>query len=234
MYCCIFKSFYSRQIPFSIETSFDMQPTLMDISYIETDLQKASRVSDSINNKISKQARLLVENVFLSCLPNKELAILNFLLKGYKYGGSVMSLLSDCDVSIMIKARKHLLNEAHKLLGFVRFSDYDGMLVSKITPKNFILPFIRNHFINRYSGEDFLIYDKTHKAALVYQNGEDSIIDVDNIEFDEPSNNEHKYRKLWKHFYDTVAIKRRENPRCRMTFMPKRYWENMTEMMDVN
>ena len=39
-----------------------------------------------------------------------------------------------------------------------------------------------------------------------------------------------RYRVLWKRFYKTIAIAARENPRCRMTHCPKRYWENMLEM----
>ena len=38
-----------------------------------------------------------------------------------------------------------------------------------------------------------------------------------------------QYRRMWQTFYDTIAIQGRENPRCRMTHMPKRYWDNMTE-----
>ena len=37
------------------------------------------------------------------------------------------------------------------------------------------------------------------------------------------------YRKLWRTFYDTIAIEGRRNPKCRMTNMPKRYWAMMTE-----
>ena len=37
------------------------------------------------------------------------------------------------------------------------------------------------------------------------------------------------YRRLWRRFYDTIAIRERENPRCRMTNMPKRFWGTMTE-----
>ena len=37
------------------------------------------------------------------------------------------------------------------------------------------------------------------------------------------------YRKLWRTFYDTIAIEGRYNPKCRMTNMPKRYWAMMTE-----
>ena len=47
-----------------------------------------------------------------------------------------------------------------------------------------------------------------------------------------PDETEARYRLLWKRFYDTIAIKERENPRCRMTNMPKRYWNTMTEFQD--
>ena len=47
-----------------------------------------------------------------------------------------------------------------------------------------------------------------------------------------PDEIEANYRILWKRFYDTIAIKERENPRGRMTHMPKRYWNTMTEFQD--
>ncbi len=43
---------------------------------------------------------------------------------------------------------------------------------------------------------------------------------------------EERYRELWKGFYDTIAIKERHNPRCRMTMMPKRYRGHMTEFSE--
>ena len=49
-----------------------------------------------------------------------------------------------------------------------------------------------------------------------------------------PDETEAKYRLLWKRFYDTIAIRERENPRCRMTNMPKRYWGTMTEFQDAS
>ena len=41
-----------------------------------------------------------------------------------------------------------------------------------------------------------------------------------------------QYRHLWKRFYDTIEIKERRNPKLRMSNMPKRYWETMTEFQD--
>ena len=40
-------------------------------------------------------------------------------------------------------------------------------------------------------------------------------------------------QKLWKLFYDTIAIKERYNPKCRMSFLPKRTWDLLPEMKDL-
>ena len=130
-------------------------------------------------------------------------------------------------------AERHLGGEAHRLKGFIRFADVGSGLIATITPKNDILPFIAEHFILRYRKENFLIYDKTHKTVLVYGDGKSEILRVEHIEFPEVSEQEERYQLLWKQFYDTVAIEGRDNPRCRMTHMPKRYWENMLEVKDL-
>ena len=238
--CCVHESVYSRRMPMDIVT--DQPITLYDIHNVETDDIKAKRVLKSIPEKISKDALRLVKTVFLSCLAQKELHILRFLLRGYREGERLVKKLGDSDVAVLLKAERHLRGEAHLLTGFIRFSDYDGALAATITPKNYVLPFITRHFVTRYSEEDFIIFDKTHKAALVYQRVSDGntnsakrraeIIKLENIEFPEISETEAKFRALWKNFYDTVAIEARYNPRCRMTHMPKRYWENMPEMQD--
>lgn len=232
-YSCVYESIYSKQMPASIIAECDMEPSLHSEKYVETDKEKAYKVKNSITGKISKEALKLVENVFLSCLKEKELAILRFLIMGYDEGSKIVNMLGHRDIAPLIKAQKHLMGECHLLLGFIRFSDYNGKLVSTITPKNFILPFITEHFKNRYSNEDFMIYDKTHKVALVYQNQNIHYIQFDSIELSEATGTEEKYRMLWKQFYNTIAIEERYNPKCRMTHMPKRYWENMVEVQDL-
>jgi len=231
--CCVFKSVYSGELPADIVTFKNEPLSLFPIQTVETDVSKATRVLTSIPEKISNQALSLIETVFLSCMPKKELAMLRFLLRGYKQGGRLLSMLGDPDVAPLLKAEKHLLGEVHLLKGFVRFADYDGVLAGTISPKNFVLPFIAGHFTQRFSNEDFLIFDKTHKAALVYKQRKKEIISVDDIQFPPVSESEQQYQNMWKQFYNTISIKARENPRCRMTLMPKRYWENMTEMQEA-
>ena len=35
---------------------------------------------------------------------------------------------------------------------------------------------------------------------------------------------------LWKSFYNTIGIKERKNDKCRMNFMPKKYWKYILEV----
>ncbi|MCL2408252.1 MAG: TIGR03915 family putative DNA repair protein [Oscillospiraceae bacterium] len=244
--CCVHESVYASELPFDIFPDTDDAPlSLMDVKYIETDDDKARRVHASIPAKISKRAAELTRTVFLSCMKQKELRLLEFLLRAYREGGAMLNNFGDAIISPLLKAEKHLLGEAHLLKGFVRFADVGGGLVATITPKNYILPFISGHFTSRFRDEDFMIFDKTNRAALVHQrnpqrigdslewvHGKGEIIRIDSIEFPEVSEQEAKYQSLWKRFYDTVAIEGRENPRCRMTHMPRRYWENMLEVKD--
>ncbi len=231
--CCVFESVYSGELPFDILREEDAQPALMKMRAVATDAVKAERVRSSIPLKISDRALELATTVFCSCLGKKELRLLEFLLRAYREGGKLCFKLGDAVVAPLLGAEKRLLGEAHLLKGFVRFADVGGALVAVISPKNFILPFIARHFVLRYNKEQFMIFDKTNKAALVYQNGKAEIIRVDRMEFPEISEDEARYHALWKRFYNTIAIESRKNPRCRMTHMPKRYWENMLEVSDL-
>lgn len=229
-YCCVYECVTSGRLPMGIWPQDMAQTTLLPLQWIDTDPDRARRVRDSVARKISREAQALVETVFLSNLQEKELPMLRFLLKGYRTGASIANRLDDPDVATLHGAERHLLSEAHLLRGFIRFSDHDGRLIATIRPKHFVLPFLAEHFMERFSRENFLIYDKTHGAALVYENRKGQIVSLEDMPDLAVSQEEDLYRNLWKRFYDTIAIPSRENPRCRMTHMPKRYWSEMTEM----
>jgi len=68
--------------------------------------------------------------------------------------------------------------------------------------------------------------------ALIYRSREAALIVVDELTLPQVDGSEVEYRRLWKQFYNTIAIEGRTNPRCRMKLMPKRYWGQMTEFDD--
>ena len=180
--------------------------------------------------KIGSNAKELAEHAFLTCLPQKELWILRFLRLAFRHGPTVMNKLTQPAVHTLNKAVLHLQHESHQYQGFVRFSVSQGALWSVIEPKNQVLPLLAPHFCQRFCNEAFLIYDKTHDQALVYQNGRHEILPLLAFEPPEPDETELRYRKLWHTFYDSISIRDRENLRLRMTHMQKRYWKHLTEM----
>jgi len=227
--CCVFESYDKKEVPVDILLSGTSHTTLFEAKAITTDTEKANRVLLSIPKKIGVSALDFVRHAFLTCFPQKELYILLFLRLGYRYGPSIMNMLTNDVVNTLAKVVKHLNNESHLFKGFVRFSILNNVLVAEIEPKNYVLPLLTQHFCERYPEERFLIYDKTHSMALVYRPYQSAVIPIDDLELPTPDENEQAFRELWRIFYDTIEIQGRHNPKCRMSLMPKRYWKYMTE-----
>ena len=231
--CCIFESYEKSEIPLDILPSAASQPLLLPVKTIITDPSKSQRVLASIPEKIGSQALDFIRRVFLTCFKQKELYSLLFLRMGYQHGPSVMSMLTDKVVNKLFQAVRHMERESQLLKGFVRFSIINNALVAEIEPKNYVLPLLAPHFCGRYPEERFLIYDKAHGMGLVYQPYKSAIFPIDNLELPQPDQEEQSYRELWQLFYNTIAIEGRNNPKCRMNHMPKRYWKYLTEFSDL-
>ena len=80
--------------------------------------------------------------------------------------------------------------------------------------------------------EGIVLYDRTHREALFYRPRRWAIVPLEAFRAAAPGREERDFRRLWRRFYDTIAIEGRENPRCRMTQMPKRFWGTMTEFQN--
>jgi len=227
--CCVYESYYQKELPVLIFSQSEPQATLFEVKEIVTNSERSKRVEHSIIHSISHEAWRLVRLCYFSKLENREIHILNFLRMGYKIGYSVTNMLADDTVRTIVKTAKNVGSESHFYKEFLRFSEYNGALVAIIEPKNFVLPMIVHHYCDRFPNEQFLIYDETHKYALIYQNGECTIRQLEHFEVPKACENEEKYRKLWIRFYDTIAIESRINPKLRINNMPKRYWKHLTE-----
>lgn len=228
--CCVFDAVLHKRFPVQIFKEEDDEiPALLPLHTIATDEVKAKRVRRSIPEKISPEALALLKRAFLTCLPQKEVYMLRFVLKGYHAGAKLLHDLADNDVHALLGAVQHMGTEAHLLEGFVRFSDVGGALVAEIEPKNQVLPLIAGHFAGRFSGERFMIFDRTHRSALLHDEHGLRIVPARQVELPPAGHEEWQYRALWKRFFETIAIEARLNPRCQRTLMPLRYRGVMTE-----
>lgn len=229
--CCVFMSYANRETPSDIYSLRAAQLGLLPSCYITTDEMQAERVRTSIPTRMGQNAMEFLQQAFLSCLPRKELHMLEFMYLGYMEGPRVMRMLANATVSILHKAVQQTTHEAHLYSGFVRFSIHDGVMVAVIKPKACILPLLAPHFAERFPDERFLIYDETHRQVCAYARGRFYVSDDVEMNIPLAGSDELAYRRLWRRFYDTIAVEGRENYDGRRTHMPKRYWNRMTEFL---
>lgn len=226
---CVFKSYIEKIDPLDILPKNDNQLSFYPTIDVETNVDNAERVHRSFVEKMSAEAARFIDMGFLTAETGKELMMFKVIGKGYQIGGGIVHCLTDPDVYALDAAVKFLINEAHLLKEFLRFKDYHGTLVAVITPKNFVLPLMAEHFVERYNPENFMIYDETHGAAVIHSPERWEIVAIDDFALAEITEDEAEYQRLWRLFYDTIAIKERKNKKCQMNMMPKRYWRNMVE-----
>ena len=169
--CCVAQCFFHKKLPQGVQLLDEPQGTLFGVQAVESDPELARRVEDSVREKISPAALGMVQQGFLTCMEEKELRLIRFILQGYRYGARVTEMSLDEDVHALDKALLYLKNEAHYHVEFIRFADCGEFLASMITPNNVVLPLIVGHFTQRMNRENLLIYDKNHGMGFLYQIG---------------------------------------------------------------
>lgn len=230
--CCVFESFAKKQLPADIVPQALYEPSLFCPHDVPTDPDRARRVQLGIGRKLGEEVWYLVHNGFDCCVEQRERLLLDFIRLGFARGPRVVSLLTEEPVAQLHRAVLFLKRESHMFLQFIRFSESEGGLTAVIEPKNRVLPTIAPHFCDRLCSEQFLIYDETHREALLHRPGSPpqvALVPVEQYIEPETDAREQQFRGLWRLYFETIAIRERNNPRCQDNFLPHRYRSHMTE-----
>jgi probable DNA metabolism protein len=217
------------------EENLETLELFADYIKIERDFEKAIKVADSIQKKISEEAYSLVCRCALSKMKGRADVIYRFLIQGFSVGSRITENLSNPVVHPLFTASRKVNNEAGHFLEFVRFSELKNkILFSKIRPENNILTLIAPHFSERLADENWMILDVGRETAIIHKAGcEWFLTDATdmNLEFIEDySENEWQMQILWQKFVDTIAIKERMNLKLQKQLLPNRYREFMREV----
>uniref|UniRef100_UPI003FEF6B87 TIGR03915 family putative DNA repair protein n=1 Tax=Roseburia sp. TaxID=2049040 RepID=UPI003FEF6B87 len=150
-------------------------------------------------------------------------------------GNRVLLALGEPCVMRVFELCRATNREAAHLLGFLRFKELEnGVLFATIHPKNNVLPYLAEHFTDRLSPENFMIFDETRNTVAIHRAGKGYLLtdatDLDRDRLTRCSANEAEYQKLWLAFFDSIAIKARTNPDLQMQLIPKRYWKDTPEL----
>lgn len=173
--------------------------------------------------------------VFLSNEENKELILFYFFKNALKYREKIMYHRNLRCVSEVIRISNYVCHEGHKMKGFLRFKELEGnVLFAEMEPTNDVLFLISCHFKKRLKNEFWIIKDNKRKIISIYDKKNFTIVGEEEFKLmnTKESELEETIENLWKTFYKTIAIKERKNDRCRMNFMPKKYWKYLTEVSE--
>ena len=128
-----------------------------------------------------------------------------------------MDHLGNARVEQAFELSRSVGEEAHQWMGFLRFRELEsGILYAKFRPKNRVLTCVAPHFADRFSVDNWMIYDETYGEYAVHEKGKRWVlVSGSQMEPDAVSANsgqEEKFRALWRMFTDTIAIAERTNP----------------------
>ena len=240
---CVYLHYYEDRAA-GIYPSDSYQDTILYRSrQIPTDPEKAETVYSAIETKISGHALARVYNIFLADgMPDKDNIAFHYICLGFRLGGGLFSLHSDPVVYAAQQTERKVTGEAHRLMGLLRFSalrlrdaaentqSCPEILYAKIEPDHNVLELLGEHFSDRFKNEPFIIHDARRGKALYSREGKWYIAPLDTAVLPGFSAEEKEYRRLWKKYFDSIAIEERKNPKCQKRLMPVRYWKNLTEL----
>ena len=233
---CVFTAFDKKEMPADVLPDGCVQQSLLDEHiYIPTELDKSERVFKGIKKKSTRILYKLYTAFMADSVSNKDLLIFNYICLLFKYGTKIEGMTQDENVIGVDKLEYKIGWQTGKLMGFLRFEELEGnILYAKVNLTDNILEKLAAHFADRFTNQNFIIFDEVRNLYAVYNTREWMITDLTPSELPKRSEGEEQYQTMWKHFLDTITIRERENPKLQRQLMPKKYWKNMDELKKVN
>lgn len=202
--------------------------------YVERDETKAAKVIRSIQNKISWEAYRQVYLAAMSDDSERLDVIYRFLLLGFAVGAQVTRRMADAPVMQLFALSRRAGNDMHYYREFTRFTRIEpGIYVAHIEPDCNIVGLTAYHFADRMPSEDWIIIDDRRRIAAVHRADQPFYVaELTPEEFarlQQTENYRDIYTSLWQNFFQTIAIRARENPDCQRTHFPLHYRRHVTE-----
>ncbi len=194
-----------------------------------TDFRRSFRVQAGLE-KLGKGVPERMYTAWLSHSEGIEDLMLAAIRLGFKYRVNPFTLLQDERVHALDGIAKKVGSEAHRMLQFVRFVKLgDELYAADIKPEYDVLPMIGNHFHKRFPQSRFMIRDLTHLRAIISSPHGWEITSIQSAQPPLPQNGE--YERMWKKYFEIIAIEQRRNLKLQQQFVPKKYRSFLTEFL---
>ena len=204
-------------------------------SLVITDSKKSKRVWDGLCKKTAPQQRRDIFKTFLSEIKGAEELLLQYIQGVFKN----QTAPDDYSNKVVLRVSqivKMVGREKHRMEAFVRFKlTKDNIYVSTIDPDFNVIPLLIPHFKDRYADQKWIIFDSKRNYGIYYDLKKVEIISFNQDFLKKFSNSdvfnedELRFQKLWKTYFDNVNIKSRKNTKLHVQHLPKRYWKYLIE-----
>ena len=203
---------------------------------VPTDPERAGKVARTIRSRMGQKVFEEIGRAALSFEADRGTAVYQLIAHALsmEQPGRVLEVLTDPWVIRVMYLARNVWNEAHHLLGFVRFEELQNrVLLSVIRPKNRVLPILALHFADRLPKENWMIYDRGRQEFAVHPAGRPWVLvrgeTLDEDMRNQMSDQEREFRELWKGFLRNIMIEERKNEELQVQMLPKRFQKYMTE-----
>lgn len=203
---------------------------------IPMDQVKANKVMHTISERFGMETLQLMIQALAAREPDRGNAVYQSVVFGLKghFKGNLIDCIYEDSIAKVVQLSTTTWYELHHLYGFLRFEELDnGMLFAVIHPKNKLLPFMGDHFANRFPRENFAIFDETFDLCLVHAAGKPFVVVEGELVRRDAlpgiSSQEKAIQELFTHFCHRISIVERENAKLQQQNLPLRFRGDMTE-----
>ena len=218
---------YVDKLPPVLFREDQFTPNLIDhplkIQFLEEEFERVRR---SMLEKFSEEALDIITYGLNHSSVQAPTMILKFIIKCFENPKNAFRY-QDSFIMECTKLSRQVSLESHRFKGFVRFNQFGTVFMAKINPDHHILPFIADHFAERFGDMNFIIYDEKKQEALLCQDGRWII--QKNLVLNENLFQIDTTTEAWQIYFKNITISARENPAQQKRSMPVRYWVNLPE-----
>lgn len=204
---------------------------------VTADTEKSRKVMNTLNRRFGAENCLQLSMALASEDEGKAQAVYRTVVEGLRGNcrpGHLFDNLANDDIHKAFALARGVSTEAGHQKQFLRFQELEnGVLHSRIGPKNDVLVFLMPHFADRLPIENFVIYDEKRNLFGIHPAGRQWYL-LRGEEADAPrqlvySQEEGRYQELFRGFCHAIAIEERRNRKLQQGMLPLRFREYMVE-----
>ena len=199
---------------------------------IKTDPHWAGKVANGLEKKLGRSFMTTMGQALFSEVDDIELDLLRLTRRALHEGHKIMNNLADPLIGWINSASLKTARERHRLLGLLRFNRLiDDSYLARTSPRTNAVPLLGSHFARRLGEQRWLIVDEKRNLGIWGEKRSWQLVEQIEVAADLTLHeNEQQVTELWRNFYQSISNPDRYNPKLRRQFMPKMYWQYLTEM----